>query len=95
MAGYGDFYDTAHKLLSDTRWPDAFKIADAGQKRYGNNSVGISCILARNILAQDAGTHYIHICHPGWDHHVQIWDRNAKTRITTCCAPNSIRRFPA
>src|SRR5258706_3624826 len=28
MAGYDDFYDTAHRLLSDTRWPDAFKIAE-------------------------------------------------------------------
>src|SRR5690348_11674300 len=77
MAGYDDFYDTAHKLLSDTRWPDAFKIPEQDRKRYGNNSIGISCILARNVLAQDAGTHYIHVCHPGWDHHVQIWDRKA------------------
>jgi len=39
----------------------------------------VSCILARNVLAQDAGTRYIHICHPGWDHHVQIWDRTASS----------------
>src|SRR5579862_8478315 len=85
MAGYGDFYDTAHRLLSDTRWPEAFKIADADKKRYGNNSVGISCILARNVLAQDAGTHYIHICHPGWDHHVAIWDRKAGSNHYKLC----------
>ena len=86
MAGYDDFYDTAHRLLSDTRWPDAFKIAEEDRKRYGNNPVGISCILARNVLAQDAGTHYIHICHPGWDHHVQIWDRKAASNHYTLCA---------
>jgi uncharacterized protein (DUF1501 family) len=86
MAGYDDFYDTAHKLLSDTRWPDAFKIPEQDRKRYGNNSVGISCILARNVLAQDAGTHYIHICHPGWDHHVQIWDRKAASNHYVLCA---------
>ena len=85
MAGYDDFYDTAHKLLSDTRWPDAFKIAEADRKRYGNTPVGISCILARNVLAQDAGTHYIHICHPGWDHHVQIWDRKAASNHYVLC----------
>ena len=86
MAGYDDFYDTAHRLLSDTRWPDAFKIPEQDRKRYGNNSVGISCILARNVLEQDAGTHYIHICHPGWDHHVQIWDRKAASNHYTLCA---------
>lgn len=77
MAGYDNFYQTAHQLLSDERWPAAFHVTDDDRKRYGNTSVGISSILARNVLAQDAGTHYIHICHPGWDHHVKIWDRKA------------------
>ena len=75
MIGYDDFYETAHRLLTDERWPEAFQISEEDRKRYGNTPVGVSCILARNVLAQDAGTHYIHICHPGWDHHVKIWDR--------------------
>jgi uncharacterized protein (DUF1501 family) len=85
MAGYTDFYDTAHKLLSDSRWPEAFKIAPGERERYGNTPVGVSCILARNVLRQDAGTHYIHICHPGWDHHVQIWDKKASANHYTLC----------
>jgi hypothetical protein len=86
MAGYESFYDTAHRLLTDERWPNAFKIADEDRKRYGNTAVGVSCILARNVLAQDAGTHYIHICHPGWDHHVKIWDHKAPTNHYLLCA---------
>jgi len=85
MAGYEDFYDTAHRLLSDSRWPEAFQISEEDRRRYGNTTVGISCILARNALAQDAGTHYIHICHPGWDHHVQIWDKSAGTNHYKLC----------
>ncbi len=85
MAGYEDFYETAHQLLSDPRWPQAFQIAAADKERYGNNAVGTSCILARNVLAQDAGAHYIHICHPGWDHHVQIWDHKASANHYTLC----------
>lgn len=85
MAGYEDFYETAHQLLSDSRWPEAFQISDQDRQRYGNTPVGISCMLARNVLAQDAGTHYIHICHPGWDHHVQIWDRKAPTNHYKLC----------
>jgi hypothetical protein len=85
MAGYEDFYETAHQLLSDSRWPAAFQVSDDDKKRYGNTPVGVSCILARNVLAQDAGTHYIHICHPGWDHHVQIWDRSASTNHYKLC----------
>ncbi|MEX2261041.1 MAG: DUF1501 domain-containing protein [Bryobacteraceae bacterium] len=86
MAGYEDFYDSAYRLLSDSRWPDAFKINEDDRKRYGDNPVGISCILARNVLAQDAGTRYIHICHPGWDHHVAIWDRKAASNHYVLCS---------
>lgn len=86
MAGYVDYYDAAHRLISDSRWPESFQISEEDRKRYGNNPVGISCILARNVLAADAGTHYIHICHPGWDHHVQIWDRSAASNHYTLCA---------
>jgi uncharacterized protein (DUF1501 family) len=86
MASYENFYETAHKLLSDVRWPAAFKVSDEDRKRYGNTPVGISAILARNVLSQDAGTHYIHICHPGWDHHVKIWDRQAQSNHYVLCS---------
>ena len=86
MAGYENFYETAHRLLTDTRWPAAFQISDDDRKRYGNNPVGISSILARNVLAQDGGTHYIHICHPGWDHHTYIWDRKAASNHYKLCS---------
>ncbi len=85
MAGYEDFYETAHLLLSDPRWPEAFKLTPQDKERYGNNQIGISCALARNVLKQDAGAHYIHICHPGWDHHVQIWDKKAAANHYTLC----------
>jgi len=44
------------------------------------------CILARNVLASDAGTRYVHICHPEWDHHVRIWDRAASSNHYKLCA---------
>lgn len=73
---YQDFSGTAKKLLTDSRWPAAFQIQEEDRKRYGNTSVGLSCTLARNVLNQNAGTRYIHICHNGWDHHKRIWDRS-------------------
>jgi hypothetical protein len=82
MGGYGrqveafeDFSATAKRLLTDSRWPAAFQITDQDRTRYGNNATGIACALTRNVLAQDAGTRYIHICQHGWDHHKRIWDR--------------------
>jgi hypothetical protein len=86
MAGYESFYEAAYQLLSDERWPAAFRISDEDRQRYGDTSVGTACILARNALAQDAGTHYIHICHPGWDHHVYIWDHSKESSHYKLCA---------
>ena len=82
MKGFGrgidafdDFSVTAKKLLTDPRWPSAFKVSDEDQKRYGNTGPGLACALARNVLREDGGTRYIHICQHGWDHHSCIWDR--------------------
>ncbi len=79
ISGFEDFSAMAKHLLSDGRWPAAFRIVDADRKRYGNTSVGLSSILARNLLQRDGGTRYIHICHNGWDHHKEIWTRKAAT----------------
>ena len=86
MSSYDDFYSAAYSLLSDERWPAAFRITEEDKQRYGTHRAGISSILARNVLAQDAGTHYIHICHPGWDHHTYIWDHSKKVNHYTLCA---------
>jgi hypothetical protein len=75
VASYDDFSQTAKRLLTDSRWPSAFGVTEEDRKRYGNTATGIACALARNLLQQDGGTRYIHICQHGWDHHRRIWDR--------------------
>lgn len=82
MSGFGrqvDAYDrfseTAKRLLTDARWPSAFRLTEGDRARYGNTAPGLGCALARNLLNADAGTRYIHICQHGWDHHRRIWDR--------------------
>lgn len=86
MSSYESFYDAAHRLLSDDRWTRSFEVSDRDRERYGETDVATSCILARNMLATDAGTRYVHICHPGWDHHKYIWDHSAKTNHYKLCA---------
>ena len=79
ISGFEDFSITAKQLLTDARWPAAFQIKEQERKRYGNTQVGLSAILTRNLLQQDGGTRYIHICHNGWDHHKDIWNKQAST----------------
>jgi hypothetical protein len=72
---YQDFSETGKKLLTDSRWPAAFRISAEDKARYGESAPGMGCVLARNLLRQNGGTRYIHICQHGWDHHRRIWDR--------------------
>jgi len=76
VGAFENYSDTAKRLLTDSRWPPTFRLTDQDKKRYGNTGVGIASALTRNVLAQDAGTRYIHICQHGWDHHKHIWDRS-------------------
>src|SRR4029077_1383190 len=73
---FEDFSSTAKNLLTDPRWPAAFQISAEDRKRYGNSGPGIACALARNVLREDGGTHYVHVCQHGWDHHRYIWDHS-------------------
>lgn len=68
------FQEDAIRILGDQRWPAALTLADDDRKRYGENEVGLGCLLARNLINADAGTRYIHIKHSGWDHHKNIFD---------------------
>ena len=78
VGAFEDFSETGKKLLTDSRWPASFKVTDEDRQRYGNSDFGLSCVFSRNLLQQDGGTRYIHICHFGWDHHKYIWDHSNK-----------------
>ncbi len=74
LGAFEDFSEVGKRMLTDERWPAAFRLSDEDRKRYGDNAVGLSCAFARNLLQQDGGTRYIHICQHGWDHHNNIWN---------------------
>ena len=74
---YRAFYDSARKLQDDERWHKVFVTSDAEKKRFGEDEFGMGCILAKNILKADAGTHFVYIYDGDkWDHHSYIFDRS-------------------
>ena len=78
VGAFEDFSEVGKKMLTDARWPASFQVSDQDRQRYGNTDVGLSCLFSRNLLQQDGGTRYIHICQHGWDHHKNIWNTDAK-----------------
>ncbi len=85
MSAFRDFQNSAYRILGDPRWPKAFNMQAEEKARYGDNEVGLGCLLARNLIHADAGTRYIHITHPGWDHHARIFTHSAKSNHYVLC----------
>jgi hypothetical protein len=72
---YNDHYESAVRLLSDARTAPLFQLTAEEKARYGGTPLGDSCIIARNLVEADAGTHFIFILHKDWDHHSNIYER--------------------
>lgn len=73
---YNDHYESAVRLLSDPRTAPLFELNAADKARYGSTSLGDACLIARNLVEADSGTHFIFLLHNGWDHHSNIYRRN-------------------
>ncbi len=85
FASFHDFQASAYQILGDPRWPQAFQMSTDERGRYGENEAGLACLLARNLVKADAGTRYIHITHPDWDHHGNIFDHSVKSNHYVRC----------
>jgi hypothetical protein len=83
---YPTFYKEAHRLQNDPRWNALFKTTPAERQRYGDEAFGLGCILAKNIVAADAGCHLVYIYDGiAWDHHSYIFTEDRpNTHFATC-----------
>jgi hypothetical protein len=70
---YHNHYEGAVSMMSDQRASQVFQIDGADHDRYGKSQVGDGCILARNLVEADAGTHFVLVNHRDWDHHNRIY----------------------
>ncbi len=79
-----DYYQKALNLIVSGRARNAFDLnqeTDAMRDRYGRNTFGQSCLLARRLI--EAGTRVVEVIWPkvansdkhSWDHHVGLTDR--------------------
>jgi hypothetical protein len=83
-SAFKDFYDTAFSVLNDRRWANVFALSP-GDEEYVSD-FGRGCLLARNLLAADAGTRFVYVCdNSPWDHHSYIYDRTKASNLYTQC----------
>jgi len=63
---YSNYYLGAYEMMKRPEIGTVLQLTDDDHKRYGASSVGDACALARNLVAADAGTHFIMVAHQGW-----------------------------
>jgi hypothetical protein len=72
---YDEFHRRAAAMILSSEARGAFAIdkePDRLRDRYGRNTFGQSCLLARRLL--EGGVRFITVNNGGWDHHAKIWD---------------------
>jgi hypothetical protein len=72
---FGEFQQRATDLILSTEARNAFVMDREGpamRDRYGRNTFGQSCLLARRLVERDV--RFVTVNYGGWDHHAQIWN---------------------
>ncbi len=78
LKSYTDFYDDTVKLLGSEDLK-AFQLAEedaATRKKYGTDSLGQGCLLARRLVEQ--GVRFVEVARTAWDMHVDLDNRLAR-----------------
>jgi len=70
---YNDFYTVARGMMYNPTVSEAFLYSDAQRQAYGNTTFGDSCLVARNLIAANKGTRFVHITFGSWDHHNNVY----------------------
>ncbi|HEX7832769.1 MAG TPA: DUF1501 domain-containing protein [Thermoanaerobaculia bacterium] len=76
-----DFYDQAKTLMEAPGVNALFTYDDAEHARYGSTTFGDSLVVARNLVASNKGTRFVQVTLGGWDHHSDIYDKEAAQSI--------------
>lgn len=69
-------FEQAFRLVTSKKAKQAFDLSQESaetRKRYGNRTVGQSCLLARRLV--ESGVPFVTVNHKGWDTHADLYTR--------------------
>jgi hypothetical protein len=75
ISTYDEFSQRAATMVLSAQARGAFAVeqeTDRLRERYGRNTFGQSCLLARRLV--ERGVRFVTVNFGGWDHHAKIWD---------------------
>lgn len=86
MRQFESFGRAVNKMLMHPKISSVVKITPEEHAAYGASPFGDACILARNMVAADAGARFLLVTQPGWDHHGNIYGKNGKGGLYKMCS---------
>jgi hypothetical protein len=85
LANHLVFYDSARQMMYDPVISAVFQFNSTDDQRYGGNSFGRSCIVARNAVRSRQGVAFISIRLGNWDMHDRMWERRMPNNMYALC----------
>jgi uncharacterized protein (DUF1501 family) len=84
LGALDEFYQRAYDLVNSQDARRAFDLSkepDTLKERYGRNSFGMGCLLARRLV--EAGTRFVTVSNGGWDTHGQNFKTLRERQLPT------------
>lgn len=78
MLEFDAFAKSVHRMMDTPQISRIVKLEEAERKAYGSTPIGDACLLARNMVAAEAGARFLLLTHGDWDHHANIYGKEGK-----------------
>jgi Protein of unknown function (DUF1501) len=75
---FDTFGKSVHRMMDNPQISKIVKLEDTERKAYGGSPFGDACLLARNMVAAEAGARFLLLTHGDWDHHNNIYGKDGK-----------------
>jgi hypothetical protein len=83
---YAAFGQAVHRMMNNPAMSRVLAMPDDARKAYGSTPIGDACLIARNMVAAEAGARFLLLTHGDWDHHGNIYGKDGKGGVYKLCA---------
>ena len=77
---FQEFALAAHRMMNNPEMSGILRIDPEARKTYGSTPLGDACLLARNMVAAEAGARFVMVTHADWDHHGNIYGKPGEAK---------------
>lgn len=83
---YDAFGKAVHRMMNNPAISSVLSMPEEERKAYGSTPIGDACLIARNMVAANAGARFLLLTHGDWDHHSNIYGKDGKGGVYKLCA---------